>query len=91
MIRPLARTQLSDIWLEIGDLNPEAADRLIERFGAAFELKAQFPFSGQEQPGNPPGLRRLIVDPYLAFYLPIEDGIEVIRIFHGKRDIDGLL
>jgi len=26
--------------------------------------------------------------PYLVFYLPIENGIDVIRVIHGARDID---
>jgi len=39
------------------------------------------------------GMRRLPVnefEKYLIFYLPHEHGIEVIRILHGARDIDGL-
>ena len=27
---------------------------------------------------------------YLIFYRPIEDGIEVLRVLHGARDIEGL-
>ena len=90
-IQPLARTELSDIWVELADLNPAAADRLVDRFYAAFELRAQFPYSGQKQPSSIPELRRMLVDPYLVFYLPLEDGIEVVRILHGRRDIDRLL
>ena len=28
---------------------------------------------------------------YLVFYRPITDGIEVIRVLHGARDLDGIL
>jgi plasmid stabilization system protein ParE len=28
---------------------------------------------------------------YLVFYRPIEGGIEVLRVLHGARDIQGLL
>lgn len=28
---------------------------------------------------------------YLVFYRPIQDGIEVLRVLHGARDIKGLL
>ncbi len=28
---------------------------------------------------------------YLVFYRPITDGIEVIRVLHGARDIDGII
>jgi toxin ParE1/3/4 len=28
---------------------------------------------------------------YLIFYRPIKDGIEVLRVLHGARDLEGLL
>jgi len=40
------------------------------------------------------GLRRFPVTDfgnYLVFYLPRRDGIEVIRVIHGARDIEVLL
>ena len=37
-----------------------------------------------------PGLRSLSVGGYLIFYLPIEDGIDVVRVLHGMREIDTL-
>ena len=39
------------------------------------------------------GLRRFPVtgfDKYLIFYLPHRDGIDVIRVLHGARDINSL-
>jgi len=33
-------------------------------------------------------LRSLAVGNYLIFYLPIDDGIEVVRVLSGMRDID---
>jgi len=35
-----------------------------------------------------PALRSLPVGNYLIFYLPIPDGIEVVRVLPGMRDID---
>jgi len=29
-------------------------------------------------------------DRHLIFYLPLKDGIEVLRIVHGARDIEAL-
>lgn len=29
--------------------------------------------------------------PYVIFYTPITDGIEVQRIVHGARDLEGLI
>ena len=39
------------------------------------------------------GLRRFPVsgfDNYIIFYLPRENGLDVIRVLHGARDIDSL-
>ena len=39
------------------------------------------------------GLRRFAVtgfDKYLIFYIPRENGIDLIRVLHGARDIDSL-
>jgi toxin ParE1/3/4 len=33
-------------------------------------------------------LRSFVVLPFVVFYRPCEDTIEVIRVLHGSRDID---
>jgi plasmid stabilization system protein ParE len=37
-----------------------------------------------------PNLRSLLVGDYVMFYRPIDDGIEVVRVLHGARDIDAM-
>ena len=37
-----------------------------------------------------PTLRSFPVDDYLIFYLPIVEGIEVVRIVSGYRDLEAL-
>jgi len=34
-----------------------------------------------------PNLRSFPIGSYLIFYRPVEDGIELIRVLHGARDI----
>ena len=34
------------------------------------------------------GLRSLPIGNYVVFYLPIENGIEIVRVLPGMRDID---
>ena len=36
------------------------------------------------------GLRSLPLGNYIIFYRPIDDGIEVVRILHGARDLPPL-
>jgi toxin ParE1/3/4 len=33
-------------------------------------------------------LRSFPVGNYVIFYIPIPDGIEVVRVMHGRQDID---
>ena len=35
-----------------------------------------------------PGIRSFPFGRYLVFYLPIGDGIDVVRVLHGTRDVD---
>ena len=35
-----------------------------------------------------PGIRSFPFGRYLVFYLPISDGIDVVRVLHGARDVD---
>ena len=35
-----------------------------------------------------PDLRSFAAGSYLIFYRPIDDGIEVVRVLHGARDIE---
>jgi len=36
------------------------------------------------------GLRSFPTGNYLIFYIPLEDGIDVVRILNGARDIEAL-
>jgi toxin ParE1/3/4 len=48
---------------------------------------AQFPSSGTSREDIGPGLRCFRVDNLVVIYRPLEDGIVVILVTHGHRDI----
>jgi toxin ParE1/3/4 len=35
-----------------------------------------------------PGVRSFPFGRYVVFYMPLDDGIDVVRVLHGARDID---
>ena len=35
-----------------------------------------------------PGIRSLSFGRYVVFFEPLADGIDVVRVLHGSRDID---
>jgi toxin ParE1/3/4 len=88
--RPQAETDLDDIWWYIAQDNPDNADRLLDKIEERCQWLAQFPRMGVSRKELAHGLRSLAVGNYLIFYLPIADGIEVVRVMSGMRDIDAI-
>lgn len=86
--RPLAATDLDEIWWYIAQDNPDAADRFLDKIEERCRTLAQFPNMGVSRDELHPGLRSLPVGKYLIFYLTIEGGIEVVRVLPGMMDID---
>jgi toxin ParE1/3/4 len=70
--------------------SPRAAERLALAIDQRCQVYAQFPEMGRSREELAPGLRSFTVESYLIFYRPAEEGIEVIRIVHGQRDITAL-
>ncbi len=85
-----SRASVSDyeeIWRYIARDNPIAADRLITTFERHLSTLALMPAMGREEPHLAANLRSFPVGNYLIFYRPMADGIGVVRVLHGARDI----
>ncbi len=65
--------------------------RLLERIDDRLRLLADNPRLGRRRSGGVAGLRSFTVPPYILFYKPTADGIRLIRVLHGARDIAGTL
>ncbi len=48
----------------------------------------QNPLAGRARAELGKDLRSFPVGNYIIFYLPLSDGIEVVRVLHGRQDID---
>ena len=89
---PRSRLDASDIWLYIAEHGSvAAADRMADKIDAALQMLARHPHAGVAQSQFRADLRSFVVDNYVIFYTPITDGIEVQRIVHGARDLEGLI
>ena len=64
---------------------------MIDRLHKSFELLAEFPTIGRVRDEIRPGLRSDAVRKYVVYYLPADDGIHVICVLHGSREIDAEL
>lgn len=85
---PQADLDLDSIWSFIAADNIQAAERLIDRIGSVFQMLVENPLAGRERPELRRGLRSFPVRNYIIFYIPVPDGIEVIRVMNGRQDID---
>ncbi|MEN9574915.1 MAG: hypothetical protein RL514_2770 [Verrucomicrobiota bacterium] len=87
---PEARLDLCDIWEYIADDNVSAADRLVEEIDAQCKFLARMPEIGRLREELSPHLRSWVVGNYVIFYRPQPNGIEVIRVLHGRRNFPAL-
>jgi toxin ParE1/3/4 len=85
-----AHLDLVEIAFRIAEENPAAADRWLDLVNEKCRLLAQMPELGRKRPDLAPGLRGLPVGNYVIFYRPMKDGIQVIRVLHGARDLPPL-
>jgi len=88
--RPLAETDPLKIRDYIADDNPAAADRWVDPFDAQFRLLATQPMMGRARNELVASVRSFPVGRYVVFYVPLDDGIDVVRVVHGARDIDAV-
>ena len=94
-IAELARTDLEGIWDYIGieKDNPEAAQRQIDELFEKFTVLANNPRIGQLREDLRPDLRVFPAGQYviLSYSYSRDDGIDVVGVVHGARDLRGLI
>ncbi|MCF8003532.1 MAG: type II toxin-antitoxin system RelE/ParE family toxin [Chromatiaceae bacterium] len=79
------------IWLYIAQDDARAADRVLDDIEETFVLLRDQPGLGPERPDIAPDLRYFPVRSSLILYRQIIDGIEVVRVVHGARDVTRLM
>jgi toxin ParE1/3/4 len=84
---PAAEEDVWEIALYIALDNEAAAVRLLDRFDKTFRMLADFPRGGPARPELGENVRSFPVGNYLVFYRPLDDGIEILRVLHGARDL----
>ena len=82
-----ALRDLDEIWDFIARDNPDAAGRMIDRIAERCQLYAEQPLLGAACPQLATDPRQFPVGNYVVFYQPRDDGILVVRVLHGARDI----
>ena len=87
---PRAKADLAELWDYIADDSEARADEFIETLDRKFRTLAERPNIGRARDELATGLRSFPVGRYVLFYRPIPDGIEIVRVLHGARDVDAI-
>ncbi|MEO0530937.1 MAG: type II toxin-antitoxin system RelE/ParE family toxin [Planctomycetota bacterium] len=90
--RPAVDDDLDGISGHIQQSSPDAAHRFLNAAQQAFDLLASQPLAGQAFPHpKHPELRVWSLGGrfrnYAVFYVPTPDGVEIVRVLHGARDL----
>lgn len=83
-----AERDLIENWAYIAEDNLEAADRLLDKINDTLQTLAEQPEMGRERPVLGPDLRSFPTEPFVVFYREAADGIEIVRVLHGRRDVE---
>jgi toxin ParE1/3/4 len=65
-------------------------ERLLEEFNKKCRYLAQFPRIGRSYEHLQVGMRGLLFNNHIIFYQLLNDGIEILRVLRGDRDLDTL-
>lgn len=85
--RPKALSDLAQIWDYIADDGEERADAFIATIDAKFQTLSLHPAMGRRREELAPGLRSFPAGRYLIFYVALTNGVDIVRVLHGARDI----
>lgn len=86
--RPQAAADIADIWDYIADDSLDQADAWVDRLNEQLQLLATQPLMGRQRDELAPSVRSLPFGRYIIFYVPLDDGIDVVRVLHSARDIE---
>ncbi len=86
---PAAEQDLEDIFFYIGreQQSPTAAARVIREIAEKADTYASQPLLAATRPEFGSHVRAFYVHRYVIIYRPASDGIEMLRVVHGSRDV----
>jgi toxin ParE1/3/4 len=96
LVHEQAWANLEELGAFIAKDNPAAASEVVRELRRSFELLVRMPHLGREvRKIKTSEELRLWLSPafrnYLIFYRELPDGVEIVRVLHGARDIQRIL
>lgn len=85
--RPLAQRDLISIWRYIARDSEFEADQFLDQIELLLRRLAERPMIGRERSELADNLRSFPIGNYVVFYIPVTDGIDVVRVLNRYRDL----
>jgi toxin ParE1/3/4 len=90
IISPAAICDLNDITDYFAKHNINAGDHLLDEFSKKCRYLTQFPLMGRSYREIRSYLRGLPIQNYIIFYRVINNGLEIMRVVKGDRDLEAV-
>ena len=90
LINVLATQDLNDIADYFSTHNVRAGEKFFQSFNKKCQQLVSFPNSGKNYDDIYPNLKGISVSGYIIFYRIIDDGIEILRVISGRRDLPAI-
>ena len=97
IVRQQADDDMTAMTTRIAATSPRTAQRFVDRLNRTFGLLETFPLLGSVPPtwlGLDPAIRFMTMRRYyrvVIVYLPLPDGVEIVRVVEGNRDLATVL
>lgn len=90
IISPEASQDLDEISDYFLSRSLEAGERFVSGFEQKCKNLVKFPHIGRSYADIEPLLRGVPLEGYIILYRVIEDGVEIVRVVSGYRDLESL-
>jgi len=88
-ISPRATLDLLEIWNYIADDSIENADLFLDQLDETMRKLRGHPGMGRKREELAPRIRSFPYQRYVIFYRADSNSVEIVRILHGARDVEG--
>jgi toxin ParE1/3/4 len=82
-----AERDLDEILEYLNGRSPPAAERLVAELDSRCRLLASQPRMGRPRDDLAPGMRSIVIEHYVVFFVSTDEEVTVVRILHGARNI----
>ncbi|NER52188.1 MAG: type II toxin-antitoxin system RelE/ParE family toxin [Symploca sp. SIO1A3] len=90
IISPAASQDLDEIFDYFVSRSVEAGERFVNGFEQKCKNLVNFPNMGRSYAEVEPSLRGIPLEGYIVLYRIIENGVEIVRVVNGHRNLESL-